>query len=138
MQKLKEILIVDDDDFCQLIHRVVIHKMEITERIILKSDGFQALLFLKEKYSRNGKLAPGSDLILLDIHMPIINGLDFLKALQVMNGEDFIGSTVILLSSSDDAQALQIANRYGVKGLIQKPLTRAKLLGVLEQDAIKI
>jgi len=131
MQKLKEILLVEDDDFCQLIHRVVIDKMAITERIVVKSNGFQALLFLKEQYSMNGQLTACSDLILLDLQMPIINGVDFLKALQAMNWEPFIRSKVILLSAADDDQALQIANHYGVKGLIQKPLTRAKLLGAL-------
>jgi CheY-like chemotaxis protein len=138
MQKLKEILIIDDDTISQLIIRVVIHKMDITERIIIKSDGFQALAFLKEKCSPDGKLAAEQcpDLILLDINMPVINGFNFLEALKDMNWQAVIRSKVIMLSSSTDEQDYKKAAAYGVRGFIVKPLTKEKLLSFLRQDAI--
>ncbi len=137
MQKLKGILIIDDDATSQLINRVVIQKMDITERIIIKSDGFQALTFLKEKCSPNDKPTNEQcpDLILLDIYMPVINGFNFLEALKDMNWETVIRSKVIILTSSTDEQHVEQAATYGVKGYIVKPLTREKLLSILGQDA---
>ena len=137
MKKLKEILIIDDDVASQLINRVVIQKMHIAERIIIKSDGFQALTFLKEKCLVDGKLADEqcSDLILLDINMPVIHGFNFLEALKDMNWETVIRSKVIILSSSTNEQDFKKAATYGVKGYIVKPLTREKFLSVLGQDA---
>lgn len=138
MQKLKEILIVDDDVTSQLINRVIIHKMNITERIIIKSDGFQALAFLKDKCLQNNKLVVEQcpELILLDIIMPVINGFNFLQALKDMHEEGFIRSNIVILSISSDERDIKKAASYGVKGYIVKPLTSEKLLSVLTQGGV--
>src|SRR5947209_4219423 len=118
MQKLKEILIVDDDTTAQLINRIAIHKMEITENIVVKSDGFQALTFLKEKCALTTDEC--SDLILLDLNMPVINGFNFLQALRDMNWESVIHSKVVILSSSSYEEDTKKAATYGVRGFIEK------------------
>ncbi len=71
------------------------------------------------------------DVILSDYHMPVINGVDFLKALTYrVSGQ---GVPVILLSGNKTKEMEQIAEQAGAFAVIAKPYDPQILLAVVSR-----
>ena len=86
-------------------------------------DGLEALTLL------DGGLSV--DVVLSDYHMPVINGLNFLKALAYrVSGQ---GVQVILLSGNMTKEMEQIAKEAGAFAVIGKPYDPQKLLEVVSR-----
>jgi len=70
------------------------------------------------------------DVILLDLHMPEVDGSDVLKALR----QDPLFQTPIVMVSADaDPTAIAKTKELGASGYITKPISFAKLLALLEE-----
>ncbi len=133
MKKLKSVLLVDDDYATNFLHQLIIEEMNITSDVIVKENGHEALKFIKQHCFVGDSLNQGAcpDLILLDINMPVMNGFEFLEALKKLDHEILIHSKVVMLSSSDNGQDMSAAQRLGVKGYVNKPLTEEKVNSML-------
>lgn len=72
--------------------------------------------------------------ILLDLNMPIISGWDFLELFSQMSEEIRDKYKIFILSSSIDERDVERANeeKY-VSGFISKPLTKDKVISILEK-----
>jgi len=69
------------------------------------------------------------DCLVLDVHMPVMNGLELLERL---NASGFTMS-VILISGNLDATTEAQARRLGVSHLLKKPFTGAALIEVVKR-----
>jgi len=69
------------------------------------------------------------DVVLLDIHMPEINGLEILAALR--SDKELCRTPVIILTGSSDPQTKLIALQTGATDLLQKPVHNGELLARL-------
>jgi len=69
-------------------------------------------------------------LILLDIDMPGMSGLEALKTL--LNDKSMRSSIVVILSGYRDAGNIKAAMELGATAYIQKPIDRVGLLGVIQ------
>ncbi len=76
-----------------------------------------------------GKIHP--DLIILDIDMPEMNGLDMLMHLR--NNDSFISTPVFMLTSKSREENVRLAMELGVKAFIAKPFKRDELLVKVKQ-----
>lgn len=113
------ILIVEDDDVdIQDIQRTF-KKNKIVNPLHFASNGLEAFDML---YGRNGvtKLTPTPKVIILDINMPKMNGIEFLKKLRA--DPDLKSMLVFILSSSNDERDIISAYDFNVAGYIVKPL----------------
>lgn len=119
------VLLVDDDRTANFLHQLLLTSMGIAEQVLVAEDGQQALLTLAE-------LSAPPALILLDLNMPVLNGLDFLTRYAQLPP---VGPRpiVALLSSSDHSLDQARAQHLPVEAYLTKPLTREKLQGVLQQ-----
>lgn len=113
------ILLVEDDVVdIQDIQRTF-RKCNITSQLHIAKNGLEALNKLK---GLNGErqLVPKPTMILLDINMPKMNGIEFLKMLR-MDTELFRIPVYILTSSDDDRDKIAACN-LAVSGYILKPI----------------
>ncbi|MBL1274832.1 MAG: response regulator [Ectothiorhodospiraceae bacterium] len=114
MSKSGHILAVDDDALNRgVIERIVARK---GHRVTLASGGNEALQLIKEH---------SFDLVLLDIMMPDVDGVDVLKAIR----EDFSMSAlpVIMVSALDDSDKVVELLELGANDYVTKPID-AKVL----------
>jgi two-component system chemotaxis response regulator CheY len=95
--------------------------------------------------AENGQLAVDEckkalpDLVLLDWNMPVMNGLDFLKALRAMPGGD--APTVIFCTTENEMSRIQEGMAAGANEYIMKPFdsdiikSKLEMLGLLEASS---
>jgi len=110
------VLIVDDDKMITLLHKVMVTKNKICSDPFLFRDGKQALDFLLAEYKSDERY-----LVLLDINMPILNGWEFLDAIQ---SERFAKELLVVLvtSSVDSSDKVKAKTYPQVIGFLEKPL----------------
>ncbi|MGK7394446.1 MAG: response regulator [Candidatus Cyclobacteriaceae bacterium M3_2C_046] len=121
---LKKVVLVDDDEINLELCKLVISDMSVAEDIITFSDPEEGLLYCKQL--NNSK---ASNLIFLDIHMPGIDGFEFLQHLKDNNQVENLN--VVILSSSNHPNDLSLAKKHAIKGYIKKPLTKLKVTEIL-------
>jgi CheY-like chemotaxis protein len=135
MRKLKNLLIVDDDEVSSYLIELTIEEMGIADNIAKAYNGLEALQFLEANYAA----ADASDkdffpfLILLDLNMPVMNGFEFLEELDKHYAYLKDKVAVCILSSSSAPKDLKKANNYNIAGYIAKPLSDENFLPVLEK-----
>jgi len=69
-----------------------------------------------------------NDLLLLDLHLPGMSGIDLLKNLSA-NG---LQIPVIVVTAFDDKQSQEICKRYGVKAYLRKPVDGEALIDLIK------
>jgi CheY-like chemotaxis protein len=117
-------LLVDDDDICLFIARRVLELTGYCNSAHSASNGRTALEILQRAASG---AVPVPDMILLDLDMPIMNGLAFLEAFKNLDCHAKERITIVLLSSSVSEKDKQYATSLGVRQCLSKPLTQESL-----------
>ena len=102
-------LIVDDDFMTASIHRSYVDKVSGFESVAEAHSGGEALELVR-------RLRP--DLVLLDIYLPDINGLDVLRRLRQ---DEQVPVDVIAVTAAKDVKTLRAAMQGGVVHYIVKP-----------------
>jgi two-component system, chemotaxis family, response regulator Rcp1 len=124
-----EILLVEDN---LLQTRLTIETMKrgnFRHRLTAIPDGQEALDFL---YRRGiFRQAPRPDLVLLDLRLPGMDGLDVLAEIK---GDEEIGSIpVVIMTASDDEQDRLLCESHQVEAYMTKPVNLKKFLSVVHQ-----
>ena len=114
--RVTNIILVDDDAVDVMNVRRAFSRARFNNRLFVAGDGIEALALL-----RSGEVPAERRLVLLDINMPRMNGLEFLQALR----DDPVlhpTSVVVLTTSGDERDRLE-AYRLNVAGYLIKPVT---------------
>lgn len=112
MRKLN-ILLIEDDEIERMKFKRVCNKNNFNLSIIEAKNGEEAL----ESLNNENNLP---DFILLDLNMPKMNGIEFLKVLKSKDKIKFI--PIIIISSSNNHNDVKECYRIGIAGYILKPL----------------
>ncbi len=113
-------LVVDDS---RVVRRVARRILEGTGFDVEEAeDGARALTACRAKMP---------DAILLDWNMPVMNGIDFLRALRTEFGPD--NPTVLFCTTENEMRFIEEAIEAGAQEFIMKPFDEAILRGKLEQ-----
>ncbi|MBO9698827.1 MAG: response regulator [Sporocytophaga sp.] len=128
MPYFNTILLVDDDFVNNFITERTLRRSNIAREIKTVRNGEEALTFLTEQINR----CP--ELIILDVNMPEMNGIDFLKNFKKMVLEKNI--KVVLLTSVISPGQESSISRLGFEDIMIKPFTEEKLLKILKKDLI--
>ena len=116
MNNVLNILLVEDDDVDVMNVRRAFGKHHITNPLFVARDGVEAL----EKL-RDSELPKGRRLVLLDLNMPRMNGIEFLRELR--NDPQLAATPVVVLTTSNDDQDKVKAYHLNVAGYLLKPVT---------------
>jgi two-component system, CitB family, response regulator MalR len=131
MKKINQVLIIDDDEINNLFCTIIIEHLGIAGDVHCCTNGSEAFDYLDSCLKYN-KLPP--DLILLDINMPLMNGLEFLEKYHSERYHEMIQSKISMLSSSDMASDIETAFKYdSVIDYLTKPLSEVGLNRVLQK-----
>ena len=130
MQKLRSVLLVDDDPTNNFLNQRLLKRLNVAEEVVVAKNGQDALALLQPADDAASPSFPS--LILLDIQMPIMNGIEFLQAYELLPVAWRCNTTVVMLSTSVDARDLSQLETLPVTGRISKPLTPEKLATVLQ------
>ncbi|MGM8227117.1 response regulator [Cellvibrio sp. ARAG 10.3] len=110
--KTVSLLIVDDDDIDAMALKRALHKLKLLNPLYRARDGIEAMELL-----RSGQL-PKPYIILLDINMPRMNGLEFLEALRA--DPELTPTVVFVLTTSKSDEDIMAAYREHVAGYLLK------------------
>ncbi|HWZ23627.1 MAG TPA: response regulator [Cytophagaceae bacterium] len=115
------VLLVDDNDTDNFIHKRIIELAGFSENIIVKNSGKSALEFLESQ-----EVIPS--VVFLDINMPIVDGFVFLFEFDNFPEEIKQKCKIVILSSSDNKKDIDriVDNEYVVH-FITKPLSEESL-----------
>jgi CheY-like chemotaxis protein len=129
--KPAEILLVEDNPDDVEITLRAFHKVRVANTVHVVRDGQEALdfLFHKGEYSDRAG-APQPDLILLDLNLPKVNGLEVLAKIKA--SDELSTTPVIVLALSDRGEDIQRSYELGANTYITKPVDFAKFLHAVE------
>lgn len=113
MFKLLNILFVEDDAIEVMMFVRVLQKIGSNHRLIEARNGEEALAVLNNK-----EVIP--DIILLDLNMPKLNGIEFLKIVKSNDLTKHI--PVIIFTTSNNHRDIATCYKIGISGYIIKPL----------------
>lgn len=117
----KKILLVEDSPDDQELIRMAIAEEHIANEIISLSDGAQALDYLFGRGSYDGRDISDTPLvILLDIKLPKVNGLEVLQQLRADPRTSLI--PVVILTSSNEEQDVLTSYKNHVNSYVRKPV----------------
>ncbi len=115
--KQVKILLVEDDPGDQKLIRYSLESQKIASEIIFRDTGEEALSYLDSCKKSGPNNNP--DLILLDLNMPGIGGVEFLKTIK--KDEDFRTIPVVILTTSNSAKDIAKSYKLQAAGYIVKP-----------------
>lgn len=119
MDKVKviNILLVEDDTLDVMDAKRTLDRMNILYKMHVAKNGEEALVYLKD-ISYNGGEKP--DIMLLDLNMPKLNGIELLTIIRQM--EEWKDTKVFIITTSEEREDKETTQRLGVSGYIVKPL----------------
>ena len=123
VKKLKILLIEDDMIEIMKLNRTI-SRLKLDHTIVEANNGEEALEVLEQKDNL-------PDIILLDLNMPKINGIEFLKILKSDDVLKYIPT--IILSTSNNKKDLLECYKTGVAGYVIKPLKYEDYVSKIEK-----
>lgn len=118
------VLIVDDNDMTRE-----------TLRVILRHDGYNVIgeaLDGDSALEMATRLHP--DVILLDVVMPKVNGVEALKSIRMVMKDVF----VLMVTASTDQETISEVVKSGISGYIIKPFNAKKVLDTVQMVTLKV
>jgi CheY-like chemotaxis protein len=132
MERIKCVLVVDDDHSANFITKTVINKIKCSEEILVAMNGREALEIIAER-CMEGSGKPCPQLILLDVKMPVMDGFEFLRNFEQMPLSPDQRPVVIMLSTSTNPKDLQLAQEFKIGEFLNKPLKVAQMERLLDK-----
>lgn len=106
----KKILLVEDNKLNQLVAKKILSKFKV--EISLAENGQEAVdMVQKERY----------DLILMDIHMPIMDGIEATKSIRALKDPFFQQIPIVALSADAYSDQVQATTESGMNDYLAKP-----------------
>ncbi len=115
MNSLQPVLLVEDDVVDAMIVKRCFKELKIPNELIVAVNGRVAFDILLES-----KQTPNPCIVLLDINMPIMNGLEFLEKFK--NHQYLLQIPVVMLTSSIEEKDIQQCYQMGIAGYMVKSI----------------
>ncbi|AMJ67403.1 response regulator [Hymenobacter sp. PAMC 26628] len=132
MPPLTSVLLVDDDSTTNFLNKLLLTRMGVAQQVLVAENGEQALRTLDQTCTGQPAISCPV-LILLDMNMPVLNGLAFLETYVQMPLAQQQAIVIVMLTTSLHPADMARAQELPIAGFLNKPLTQEKVLGILEK-----
>lgn len=130
MKRRIVLLVEDSPDDLELI-RIAVKEMSNPFELVAVSDGQEALDWMLSQGNHAGREDQLSlALILLDLKLPVLDGLEVMQALRSHPTQQFV--PVVVLTTSEMPKDIARAYECGANAYLQKPMGLSDLVGLLE------
>ncbi len=116
-KKLNCILLIDDDEVNNFINENILRKLNVAEEIKVVKNGLEALQFI----TTYNDVGVSPELILLDLHMPVMDGFEFMSSFNQLDLINKHKIEIAVLTSSENPNDLRLAKSLGIKHYLMKP-----------------
>lgn len=127
----KNILLVDDDHNDVTLMINALREAHFGNEIIVAEDGEEALDFLYRRGRFSEYQGDYPVFILLNIKMPLLNGIEVLKLIR--NDHSFEKIPVIMMTSSRDTTDLEECYKHGANSFVVKPVNISNFIDVVKK-----
>ncbi|MDF2707859.1 response regulator [Nonomuraea muscovyensis] len=124
-----EVLLVEDDQGDILLTREAFELNKLRNRLHVVNDGEQAMAFLRREDAYHD--APRPDLILLDLNLPRMDGMEVLR--EVKDDLDLRTIPVVILTTSEAEEDILQGYRLHANAYVTKPVDFAAFIRAVRQ-----
>ena len=124
MRNSKPILLVEDDTVDVMTVKRALKDVQVTSELVATGDGEQALAYLRN--DRNAKPC----VILLDLNMPKMNGIEFMRIIKA--DEVLQRIPIIVLTTSNSDQDISKSFELGAAGYMLKSVDYKKFIEIIK------
>jgi CheY-like chemotaxis protein len=117
---LKPILLVEDNPHDLELTLIALSKSQLANQVVICRDGAEALDYLLQRGDYADRTAGNPAVVLLDLKLPKIDGLEVLKT--VRETQALRSMPVVMLTSSKEEQDLIRSYELGVNAYVVKPV----------------
>jgi CheY-like chemotaxis protein len=125
------ILMAEDDDGHAFLVRQNLQDAGIANEIIHVRDGQEALDFVRAAGTYRDRVPSGPLLLLLDINMPLMDGVEVLR--QLKNDPAHAQVPVIMLTTTDDPREVRRCYDLGCSSYVTKPVDYTKFVEAIRR-----
>ncbi|MBE9119582.1 MULTISPECIES: response regulator [Microcoleaceae] len=129
MEKKIHILLVEDDEVDVMNVQRAFKKNNIVNPLYMAANGLEALAILRQEEKIEPVMPQTRRLVLLDLNMPRMNGIEFLRELR--QDQNLRSIPVIVLTTSNEDRDKVEAYNLNVAGYILKPVTFSNFVEVM-------
>jgi CheY-like chemotaxis protein len=134
METMKRILLVEDDPKDIELTLSALAEHNLANEIVVARDGVEALDYLYRRGAFALRPQGNPVVILLDIKMPRLDGLQVLKELKADEHMRFV--PVVILTSSRESRDLEECYRLGANAYVVKPVRFAEFVEAIKQIGV--
>lgn len=131
IRTIKNLLLVEDDPQDLELTLAALAKQQLTNQIVVVRDGAEALDYLYRRGEFKTRTGGNPILVLLDLKMPKVNGLEVLKRIKA--DADLKSIPVVVFSSSRETPDLTECYQHGVNAYVVKPVDFTDFMQAVKQ-----
>ena len=130
MAELRKILLAEDNAHDVELTLEAFRSNNLANEVVVVRDGAEALDFLRRRNRFASRGPEPLALILLDLKMPKVNGLEVLR--EVKSDPELKNTPVVILTSSREEQDLVKSYDLGVNAYVVKPVDFTEFIGAVK------
>lgn len=130
MRDLRPILLVEDNPKDAELTLAALARCQLLNDVTHVRDGVEALEYLRCQGRYEGAMHGGPVVVLLDLKLPKLNGLEVLK--EIRTDRALSSTPVVMLTSSREEQDLVRSYEMGVNAFVVKPVDFKEFLEAIQ------
>ena len=130
MRDLRPILLVEDNPKDAELTMAALARCQLLNDVTHVRDGVEALEYLRCQGQYEGALHGGPVVVLLDLKLPKLNGLEVLR--EIRSDAALSSTPVVMLTSSREEQDLIRSYELGVNAFVVKPVDFKEFLEAIQ------
>lgn len=134
MSTIGRILIVEDDPKDVELTLTALEEYNLANEVVIARDGVEALDYLYSRGEFSARSAENPAVLLLDLKLPRIDGLEVLR--QIKSDDALKMIPVVVLTSSHEEKDMVASYRLGVNAYVVKPVDFHEFVNAIKELGI--